>query len=101
MPEMATLVVERRLFQVKLRNALLPSMARSPPIAPQSEIVRLVRVNPVKGRLNRFGQGFRLEWLPEERVIAQVVPKARQIRITAGEEHLEVGSVAVCQAQRI
>src|SRR6267143_5233071 len=78
------------------------AVARSPPIAlQQNDVVRLVRVNPVQCGLNRFGQGFRLEWLPEHGVIAQFVSKPRQIRITTGEEHLEVGSVAACQAQRI
>jgi hypothetical protein len=39
--------------------------------------------------------------LLEQGVIAQVAPKARQIRVTLGEEHLEVGPAAPCVVQRL
>src|SRR5271163_2590805 len=63
--------------------------SRSQLIAPQRHNVVRLRRNPLKCGLNRLGQGFRLEWFLEQQVIAQIAPKARQIRITAGEQHLE------------
>jgi hypothetical protein len=64
----------------------MPGSARSALIAPQQHyIVRLVRGNRLKCGLNRFGQGFQLEWLLQQGLIAQIVPKARQIRITTDE----------------
>src|SRR5438128_2103637 len=69
-----------------------PLLARSQLIASQRHhVVRLVRRNPLKRGLNRFGQGFQPEWFLKQGMIAQVAPESRQIRITTGEQHLEIG----------
>jgi hypothetical protein len=42
-------------------------------------------------RSEPFRPSFRLEWFVEQCATAQFAAKARQIWVTAGEQHLEVG----------
>src|ERR1700731_1207658 len=67
----------------------------SPPItADRAAAVRRCAARPkkpVEVRSEPFRPSFRLEWFVAQCATAQFAAKARQIWVTAGEQHLEVG----------